>query len=125
MMDEEKKFDLEDRLIKFAVMVANLTETLPETMFGRYISGQIVRSGCSPALNYGEAQSAESLNDFIHKMKICLKELRETLVSLKIIQLKLLSTRADLLSTALQECNELISIFVKSIQTSEKRKLTK
>ena len=87
-MIEEKKYDLEDRLIKFAVLIANLAETLPETMFGRYIGGQLVRSACSPALNYGEAKSAESLNDFIHKMKICLKELRETLVSLKIIQLK-------------------------------------
>ena len=106
-------------------MVANLTETLPETMFGKYIGGQVFRSACSPALNYGEAQSAESLNDFIHKMKICLKELRETLVSLKIIQIKPLVKKTDLLSIALQECNELISIFVKSIQTSEKRKLTK
>ena len=84
MLTEEKKFDLEDRLIKFAVMIANLSETLTETTFGRYISGQIIRSACSPALNYGEAKSAESLSDFIHKMKICLKELRETLVSLKL-----------------------------------------
>jgi four helix bundle protein len=79
-LDEGKKYDLEDRLIKFAVMIANLAEILPETMFGRYIAGQIIRSGCSPALNYGEAKSAESINDFIHKMKICLKELRETLI---------------------------------------------
>ena len=124
-MNQEKKYDLEDRLIKFAVMIANLSEALPETMFGRYISGQIIRSGSSPALNYGEAKSAESLNDFIHKMKICLKELRETLVSLKIIQLKPLSEKTEILSECVQECNELISIFVKSIQTSEKRKTQK
>ena len=91
-------------------MIANLAETIPDTMFGRYIGGQIVRSGCSPALNYGEAKSAESLNDFIHKMKICLKELRETLVSLKIIQQKPLVKNTDLLSLTLQECNEIISI---------------
>jgi four helix bundle protein len=122
---EDKKYDLEERLIKFAVMIANLTETLPETMFGRYIGGQIARSSCSPALNYGEAKSAESLNDFIHKMKICLKELRETMVSLKIIQQKPLVKKTELLTFYLQECNELISIFVKSIQTSEKRKTQK
>ncbi len=82
-MNEGKKYDLEDRLIKFAVMIANLAETFQETMFGRYIGGQVVWSACSPALNYGEAKGAESLNDFIHKMKTCLKELRETLVSIK------------------------------------------
>ena len=124
-MNEEKKYDLEDRLIKFAVMTANLAETFPETMFGKYIGGQVVRSSCSPALNYGEAKSAESLNDFIHKMKICLKELRETLVSLKIIQLKPVTKKTEILSDCLEECNELISIFVKSIQTSEKRKTQK
>jgi four helix bundle protein len=124
-LDEAKKYDLEDRLIKFAVMIANLAETLPDTMFGRYIAGQIIRSATSPALNYGEAKSAESINDFIHKMKICLKELRETLVSLKIIQLKPLVKKTDLSSPCLQECTELISIFVKSIQTSEKRRTQK
>ncbi len=124
-MSEEKKYDLEDRLIKFAIMIANLAETLPESLFGRYIAGQIIRSGCSPALNYGEAKSAESINDFIHKMKICLKELRETLISLKIIQQKPLVKQNEVISISLQECNELISIFVKSIQTSEKRKTEK
>jgi four helix bundle protein len=123
-LSEDKKYDLEERLIKFAVMIANVSETLPETVFGRYIGGQVTRSGCSPALNYGEAQSAESLNDFIHKMKICLKELRETMISLKIIKQKPLS-RPEVLTEAIQECNELISIFVKSIQSSEKRKLSK
>ena len=125
VVSEEKKYDLEDRLIKFAVMVANLSEALPESVFGRYIGGQVMRSACSPALNYGEAKSAESLNDFIHKMKICLKELRETLVSLKIIEQKPLLKNNELLSIATRECNELISIFVKSIQTSEKRKTQK
>ncbi len=124
-MNEEKKYDLEDRLITFAVMIANMSETLPETMYGRYICGQIIRSATSPALNYGEAKSAESLNDFIHKMKICLKELRETLVSLKIIQKKPLIRNTESVTIGLQECNELIAIFVKSIQTSEKRKTLK
>ena len=65
-----------------------LIETMPDTKIANHIAGQMLRSGTSPALNYGEAQSAESRNDFIHKMKICLKELRETNVSLKIIKRK-------------------------------------
>ena len=70
-----KPGDLEDRLINFAVRVLNVTESLPNTKAGNHIAGQLVRSGTSPAPNYGEAQSAELRRDFVHKMKICLKEL--------------------------------------------------
>ncbi len=88
-MDKEKKnYDLEERLISFAVNVLNLAEQLPNTRSGNYIGGQIIRSGSAPALIYGEAQSAESRKDFIHKMKIALKELRETFIALKIIKRK-------------------------------------
>ncbi|MBN4081342.1 four helix bundle protein, partial [Caldithrix abyssi] len=80
-----KSEQLENRLIDFAVDIMNLAETLPNTRSGNYISGQIIRSGTAPALLYGEVRAAESKKDFIHKMKIALKELRETLVSLKII----------------------------------------
>ena len=80
--------DLEDRLVDFAVRVVNVVEALPDSKAGNHIAGQLVRSGTSPAPNYGEAQSAESRRDFIHKMKIALKELRETLVWLKIIERK-------------------------------------
>ena len=79
-----------------------------------------MRSGTSPALQYGEAQSAESRNDFIHKLKILLKELSETLVSLKIIKKVPLTKKIDLVEKALTKCNELISIFVKSIETAKK-----
>jgi four helix bundle protein len=116
---EIKKYDLEERLVKFAVMITTLAESLPETYVGRYISGQLIRSGISPALNYGEAKSAESINDFVHKMKISLKELRETFISIKIIKEKPLLKNNDLLMNCYNECNELISIFVKSIQTAE------
>ncbi len=116
------KFDLEERLIDFAVSIADIVEALPSTRLGNYIAGQIVRSGCSPALNYGEAQSAESRNDFIHKMKIILKELRESLISLKIIERKSL-WNPDKISEAKGECNQLISIFVKSIETAKKNNL--
>ena len=121
-MNGTKRFDLEERLVKFAVGVSDLVESLPGTMCGKYIAGQLIRSGLSPALNYGEARSAESVNDFIHKMKIALKELRETFISLKIIKLKNYENARPSISICINECNELISIFVKSIQTAEVNK---
>ena len=116
----DKAFSLEDRLVEFAVRVINVVESLPDTRAGNHIAGQLVRSGTSPAPNYGEAQSAESRKDFIHKMKICLKELRETLIWLKIIVRKQLCP-PDRLGSIVQECNELIAIFVSSVQTAEKK----
>lgn len=118
-----KKFDLEERLIDFAVMILEVGESLFNTKAGNHIGGQIVRSGSSPALNYGEAQSAESRNDFVHKFKIILKELRETNISLKIIKRKPLTKKVELIDKAMKECNELISIFVKSIETANKNKV--
>ena len=70
-----KVYDLEERLIDFAVIISGIIESLPTTRVGNYIAGQLVRSGCSPALNYGEAQASESRNDFIHKMKIKIQEI--------------------------------------------------
>ncbi|MDD5572080.1 MAG: four helix bundle protein [Bacteroidales bacterium] len=116
-MNEEKnnnkKFDLENRLIEFSVFIITITENIFNTRAGNHIAGQIVKSGTSPALNYGEAQSAESRNDFIHKLKIILKELRETLISLKIIKRVPLTKGTDTIEKALVECNELIAIFKK------------
>jgi len=116
---ETKKYDLETRLIDFAVQIIALAESLPNSRTGSHLANQLVRSGTSPALNYGEAQSAESRNDFIHKMKIVLKELRETSISLQIIKRTGLSESAPRLSSVLDECRELIAIFAKSIQTAE------
>lgn len=114
-----REFDLEERLIDFAVRVIGVVESLPDTKAGNHIAGQLVRSGTSPAPNYGEAQSAESPKDFIHKMKIALKELRETMIWLKIIQRKPLCA-PERLDSILTECNELIAIFVTSINTARK-----
>jgi four helix bundle protein len=116
------KYDLEERLIDFAVTIADIIEALPNTRLGNYIAGQLVRSGCSPALNYGEAQSAESRNDFIHKMKIILKELRESMISLKIIKRREIHN-LDNTASAINECNQLIAIFVKSIETAKKNNI--
>ena len=108
-------------MINFAVQIIEIVESLPKTFAGNNIAGQIVRSGTSPASNYGEAQSAESQKDFIHKMKIALKELRETHIWLRIIEKRALIKTSNNLVNALSECNELISIFVASIATSRKK----
>ena len=115
-----KPGDLEDRLINFAVRVLNVTESLPNTKAGNHIAGQLVRSGTSPAPNYGEAQSAESRRDFVHKMKICLKELRETQIWLRIIERKPMC-EANRLAGIIKECDELIAIFVSSVKTAEEK----
>lgn len=81
-----KPQDLEDRLIEFASRIIDLVEALPKTPVGKHLGGQLLRSGTAPALNYGEARAAESGPDFRHKMKICLKELRESHICLKIIE---------------------------------------
>ncbi|MFH5830965.1 four helix bundle protein [Halalkalibaculum sp. DA3122] len=112
------KFDLEERLIEFSLSVITIVEILPKTSVGRHFANQLIRSGTAPALQYAEAQSAESRRDFIHKMKISLKELRETQVCLKIIQRKPLIDKSKLINTTLKENNELISIFVTSIATA-------
>ena len=110
---------LEDRLIDFSVLIIKVANNLEKSYTGNHLSGQIIRSGTSPALNYGEAQSAESKKDFIHKMGICLKELRETFVCLKIIEKATLSSNIDIILIAKSEANELISIFVSSIKTAK------
>ncbi|MBI3464615.1 MAG: four helix bundle protein [Planctomycetes bacterium] len=120
--EKPREFDLEDRLINFAVRVSTVVEALPNTRAGNHVAGQLVRCGTSSPANYAEAQSAESRNDFIHKMKICLKELRETRVWLLIIQRKPLIKPPHKLGPLLTECNELIAIFVKSIATAQKNK---
>ncbi len=113
--------ELEDRLIDFSVRIINVVENLPNSRAGNHVAGQIIRSGTSPAPNYGEAQSAESRKDFLHKMKVALKELRETLVWLKVIERKPLCS-PELMGPILTECDELIAIFVASVKTAEGRK---
>ena len=114
-----KKFDLDERLIEFASTIIDISEALPKTFAGSHIAGQLVRSGTSPALHYGEAQSAESRNDFIHKMKVAAKELRETFNCLRLISKKRWHSE-ELLAKTIDENNQLISIFVKSIETAQK-----
>lgn len=119
-MEEKRKYDLDERLIDFAVLIIAITENLYNTKAGNHITGQLVRSGTSPALHYGEAQSAESRADFIHKIKVILKELRETKNALRIIKKVPLTDKMENIDKALKECNELISIFMKSAETAKK-----
>jgi four helix bundle protein len=114
------KFDLEERLINFAVMIVDICENMPDTRASNHLAGQLIRSGTSPALNYGEAQSGESRKDFIHKIKVALKELRESFICLKIIYRSKLFKSEEKLKLTLIENNELISIFVKSAETAQK-----
>ena len=114
-----RKFNLEERLIDFTIVIINIVEALPNNAVCKHLGEkQLLRSGTSPALNYGEAQSAESRSDFIHKVKIILKELRESNICLKILNRKKYLPDSVLLP-ALKEVNELISIFMKSYKTAK------
>jgi four helix bundle protein len=93
---------------------------LPDTRAGNHVAGQLLRAGTAPAPLYGEAQGAESRRDFVHKLKVGLKELRETRVWLMIIKQKKLVSPAEKVDTVLPGCNELIAIFVSSIATAKK-----
>lgn len=118
-MSGNQKYDLHERLIRFSILILEIVDDLPKSYAGVHFAKQLVRCGTAPAFHHAEAQSAESRRDFIHKMKIAVKELRETYVNLKIIKRKpLISDKA--VEEVIVECNELISIFVKSIQTAKK-----
>jgi len=119
---KERKFNLQERLVDFAVVIVQFTGKLPNTYAGQHLGGQLLRSGTSPALNYSEAKSAESKSDFLHKMKICLKELRESYTCLIIINNSGICRDNSLVDEILSECNELISIFVSSIMTAMREK---
>lgn len=112
--------DIEARLIRFAVRILKLASALPKTPEGRHIRGQLIRSGTAPAPHYAEGRGAESTNDFIHKLKIALKELNETRVWLLIIQESQMLSAA-LLVEIIPECNELCRIISASIKTSRAR----
>ena len=122
MTKENKEFNLEDRLIDFAVRIIYVAESLPKTKAGNHIAGQLIRCGTAPAPNYGEAQDAESRADFIHKMKVSLKELRETKIWLLITGKANLIKPASKLEPLIDESNQLISIFVASVKTAKQNK---
>ena len=121
---KERVYDLEERLLNFAVVVIDISESLPNTRAGNHIAGQLLRSGTSPYGNHGEAQEPESADDFIHKLKLCLKELRETRRWARLIDRKQWRKGDPQLGLLLSEVEELIRIFKASIQTAQRNRTT-
>lgn len=117
-MNLKQVYDLEDRLIAFACACLDVYELLPSTKAGQNLEYQLSKSSTASALIYGEAQAAESRNDFLHKMKLVLKEIREKRINLRIIKQKpvIQNSKVDL---ALIESNQLMAIFLKSIETAK------
>jgi four helix bundle protein len=111
------KFDLDERMLRFAVSVGRLVNQLPTDRLGSHVAGQLVRCGTAPVAHYAEARGAESRRDFIHKLRLALKELRESLAWLQ------LASRAGLIAAtesdeSIRECDELIAILVTSVATA-------
>ena len=121
-MSKVRQYDLQERLIDYAVRIVALSEALPDTKAGKHVASQILRSGTSPAPNYGEAQSAESNADFVHKLKVALKELRETEIWLKVTDRAKMITPESKLMPLLKETDELIAILFTSVGTAKKSK---
>jgi len=117
-----QKYDLEERLLEYSVRIIKIVEQIQKTKAGNHIAGQLLRSGTSPYPNHGEAQAAESPKDFVHKLRISLKELRETQRWLTLVHRVPLVEPPERLNEILPETEELIKIFVTSIRTAEKKR---
>jgi four helix bundle protein len=114
-------YDLEERLLDYSVLIIRICEKLPNTRAGNHVAGQLIRSGTAALPNHGEAQSAESPSDFIHKIKVALKELRESVRWLRLIRRVPLVKDFSEVDALICETDELIRIFVKSVDTARKR----
>lgn len=115
---ENRKFDLEERLIVFTCNMIDVVEALPNSRAGNYIAGQLIRSSHFPAFNYAEVQAAESANDFIHKMCVVLKEIKECRTALRIIYRREMIIEKVVLKKMIIEAEELAAIIGKSISTA-------
>ena len=120
-----REYDLEDRLLDYAARIIHLTEALARTRAGNLVADQLLRSGTSPLSNHGEAQAAESPDDFIHKLSVALKELKESRRWLRLIVKAQLVKETSRIEPLLLETEELIRIFAASIRTSRERKAQK
>lgn len=110
--------DIEERLVEFAVRVIRLCDSLPKTRAGNHVAGQLLRCGTAPAAMYAEARGAESTDDFIHKLKICLKEMNESRAWLRIVTQSAMVPQAKLEPLA-QEADELCRILNASVKTTK------
>jgi len=115
----DPRFDLEDRLLEFSARIIRLADSLPNTRAANHLAGQLLRCGTSPYGNHGEVEAAESRKDFVHKLKICLKELKETRRWLRLAA-KSAIVSASKMTAILSETEELIKIFFSSIRTAER-----
>lgn len=122
---KEAKFDLEERLLEFSVRVIRVTESMKRSRAASYVADQLLRSGTSPYGHHGEAEGAESRDDFIHKLKVCYKELREARRWLRLVQRTPLVAKPALLDGILNEADELVRIFSASIRTAENNRPAK
>ncbi len=120
-VSEKKRYDLEERLLEFAARIVRLVDALPATRASNHIAGQLLRCGTSPLANHGEVEAAESRNDFIHKLRICLKELRETSRWLCLLE-RVKLVRATKIRPLIEETNELVKIFASSVRTARKNR---
>jgi four helix bundle protein len=116
----EGKYDLEERLLEYSTSIVRLIDQLPHTRAGNHVAGQLLRSGTAALPNHGEAQAAESPADFVHKMRICLKELRESYRWLLLVRRVPLVKQEIAVTGLINETDELIRIFVKSLQTAQR-----
>jgi four helix bundle protein len=119
----KREYDLEERLLDYSVGIIDVVEGLMPGLAAAHIGGQMLRSGTSPLFNHGEAQAAESARDFVHKMKVCLKELRETRRALRLIRKKPLTKQIAAVDAMINETEELIRIFFTSIRTANRNTL--
>ena len=119
----QRNYDLEERLLDYSASIIRLVEKMPSTRAANHVGGQLLRSGSSPLFNHGEAQAAESPNDFVHKMKVCLKELRESERALRLVRKVPLMDDPAEVGPLLRETDELIRIFVTSIRTAQNNKV--
>ena len=118
---QSDKIDLSERLLDFAARIIELTQNLEKTYTGKHIAGQLMRAATSAGANYEEARAAESRSYFIHKMQLALKELRESLYWLRLIERSNIGfSRSDILNATLKEADELVSIITKSVITAKK-----
>jgi len=118
-MERDGKFDLEDRLLDYGAAIINLCRQLNHDFVERHIGGQLLRSGSAPVSHHGEAQGAESNADFIHKMRIAYKELKESDRWIKLLKRANIPLPPDSIDSLLDETNQLIRIFAASIRTAQ------
>ncbi|MBK7286809.1 MAG: four helix bundle protein [Flavobacteriales bacterium] len=122
----ERKYDLDDRCVEFGAQIVLYTDKMPRSVAGNHLAKQLLRSGTAPALHYGEGQGSESTADFIHKMRLALKELRESRNNMRI------QAKAELMDFSkkenawlLNESVELVAIFAASVKTAERNRKDK